>query len=193
MLGRFPRGGSKHIQLPVPSGAEPSRGCSSQTALGLGWRDPTEADLLHHHVRSSPLPQPGWKRRPGQPVLPLPQPSPNSCPCKDLITETTSAREEDKPPALCQPPTASGGARSHLWSPAQRAAQPTVAAAGIAGSRPRVINWLGKASLFPGSFLAHSSCWFNKAAGNQLHYPEGSRSSPQTSNAEAALRALVEK
>jgi len=53
-LGRSPREGSAHI--PVPSGAQPSWVHSPQTALGLGWRDPTEANL-HHHVRPSPLPR----------------------------------------------------------------------------------------------------------------------------------------
>lgn len=160
-LGRSPRGGSEDVQLPMPSGAEPSQDCSPQRAPGLGWRDPARVDLLHHHVRPSPLPQPGWKWGSGQPALPLPQLCLNSCHRKDLITETTSAVEKDKPPALCQPPTTSGGAGSHLWSPAQQAAQPTVAVARIMSSRPCVINWLGEASLFPGSFLARSSCRYS--------------------------------
>lgn len=29
----------------------------------LGWREPTEPDLLHHRVRLTPLLQPVWKQR----------------------------------------------------------------------------------------------------------------------------------
>ena len=157
--GRSPRGGSEHVQVPVPSGAEPSRDCSPQTAPGLGWRDPAGIDLLHHRVRPSPLPQPSWKEGSGQPASPLPL---NSCHRKDLTAETTSAGEKDNPPALCQPPTTAGGAGSHLWSPAWQAARPTMAVAGIRGGNPCVINWLGEASLFPGSFLAHSLCQYSR-------------------------------
>lgn len=140
-LGRSPGGGSKRVQLPIPSGAEPSQDCSPQIAPGPGWWDPTGVDLLHHHVRTSPLPLPGWKRGSGQPALPLLPLCLDSCHRKDLITETTGVGEKDKPPVLCQPPTISGGAGSHPWSPAQPAA-PTVAAAGITGSRPCVlIGW----------------------------------------------------
>lgn len=29
----------------------------------LGWREPTDSDLPHHHVRLTPLLQPVWKQR----------------------------------------------------------------------------------------------------------------------------------
>lgn len=56
-----------------------------------------------------------------------------------------------------------------------------------------MIKWMEGALSFPGSFLPHSLCRFDRAARNQPHSFEGSRCSAQRWNSEAALKAPAEK
>lgn len=114
---------------------------------------------------------------------------------------TANFGEEEEPGERslqpCRPlfanPHRVGGCRIRPLASRTAGSPATVTLARDASRRPRVINWLGEALLFPGSFLARSPCWFNTAAGNQPHYLEGSRSSSQKSNPEAAPNVPAEK